>query len=70
TDGQDGAARAAGAMVRPGLIREARAAGFNPEQALADNDSAGCFAVYGALVNPGPTFTNVNDLRAVVILPP
>ena len=69
TDGQDGAARAAGAMVWPGLIRQARAAGVNPEQALADNDSAGCFAAYDALVTPGPTFTNVNDLRAVVILP-
>ena len=68
TDGADGASGAAGALVEPGVMRAARAEGFDPDAALAENDSAGYFAARGALVNPGPTFTNVNDFRAVLIL--
>jgi hydroxypyruvate reductase len=68
TDGADGAAKAAGALVPPGFIRTARAAGFDPEKALMENDSASCFADAGLLVNPGPTFTNVNDFRAIVVM--
>lgn len=67
TDGADGAAGAAGALVEPGMMRNARAAGFDPEAALAGNDSAPYFAARGCLVQPGPTFTNVNDFRAVLI---
>ncbi|MHB1207041.1 MAG: glycerate kinase type-2 family protein [Rhodospirillaceae bacterium] len=68
TDGQDGASGAAGALVRPGMIRHARSNGWNLEKALADNDSASFFGACNALVTPGPTFTNVNDFRAIVIL--
>ena len=67
TDGQDGASGAAGALVRPGLARHARNSGRSPEKALADNDSGPFFSAFNALVTPGPTFTNVNDFRAVVI---
>ena len=67
TDGQDGASGAAGALVRPGMIHHARNNGRNPEKALADNDSAPFFRACNALVTPGPTFTNVNDFRAIVI---
>ncbi len=68
TDGADGASGAAGALVEPGIMKQARAEGFDPDKALAENDSAPYFAARGALVNPGPTFTNVNDFRAVLIL--
>jgi hydroxypyruvate reductase len=67
TDGQDGASGAAGALVCPGLARHARKNGRSPEKALADNDSAAFFRANNALVTPGPTFTNVNDFRAIVI---
>ena len=67
TDGQDGASGAAGALVQPGLIRRARERGLNPEKALADNDSATFLKACDALAPSGPTFTNVNDLRAIVI---
>lgn len=67
TDGHDGASGAAGALVQPGMIRYARNMGWSPEKALADNDSASLLAACNALVPFGPTFTNVNDLRAVVI---
>ena len=49
-------------------MRAAKVAGFDPVAALAENDSARYFADRGALVNPGPTFTNVNDFRAVLVL--
>ncbi len=67
TDGADGASGAAGALVEPGAMKRARAEGFDPAKALAQNDSAPYFAARGALVNPGPTFTNVNDFRAVLV---
>jgi hydroxypyruvate reductase len=67
TDGQDGASGAAGALVRPGMIGDARRNGRSPEKALADNDSATFLKACNALVTPGPTFTNVNDFRAIVI---
>jgi len=67
TDGNDGASGAAGALVPPGTIRRARAMGLNPDKALADNDSASLLGACDALIPYGPTFTNVNDLRAIVI---
>jgi hydroxypyruvate reductase len=70
TDGRDGASGAAGAVLGPGLLSGAQARGSDPARALAANDSGGFFAAFGGLFDPGPTFTNVNDLRAILVLPP
>ncbi len=67
TDGVDGAAEVAGAIVTPTtLARSARDAG----QALHDNDAHSYFAAIGDQVITGPTLTNVNDFRAILIVPP
>ncbi|MCB1545463.1 MAG: glycerate kinase, partial [Rhodoblastus sp.] len=47
----------------------ARAAGPDSAAMLADNDSTGFFEAIGDLLRPGPTLTNVNDLRAILIDP-
>lgn len=67
TDGHDGASGSAGALVQPGMIRRARQMGWSPERALADNDSASFLGACNALMPLNPTFTNVNDLRAIAI---
>ncbi|TKA95052.1 glycerate kinase, partial [Cereibacter changlensis] len=48
----------------------ARALGRDPGTALAANDAHGFFAALGDQVITGPTLTNVNDFRAVLIAPP
>lgn len=68
TDGVDGAAEVAGALVGPDTLRRARAEGVDPALALARNDAHGFFGRIGAQVVTGPTLTNVNDFRAVLIL--
>ncbi|TCO73992.1 glycerate kinase type-2 family protein [Rhodovulum euryhalinum] len=70
TDGVDGAAEVAGAVIGPGTLARAHAAGCVADAALAANDSHGFFAALGDQVIPGPTLTNVNDFRAILILPP
>ena len=67
TDGIDGTEDAAGAIVAPDTLARARAAGLSPRAVLAAHDSYGLFAATGDLVVTGPTLTNVNDLRAVLI---
>jgi len=67
TDGVDGAAEVAGAVVTPDTLRAAAAAGIDAAQALARNDSHGFFAAVGGQVITGPTLTNVNDFRAILI---
>ena len=67
TDGVDGREEVAGALVGPDTLARARAAGLAPRQALADNDGHGFFGVLGDAVVTGPTLTNVNDFRAVLI---
>ena len=67
TDGIDGTGSNAGAVYRPGLVAKARALGRDPRAALDANDGYGFFAALGALVETGPTLTNVNDFRAIVI---
>ena len=67
TDGIDGTESNAGAVYRPGLAAKARALGLDPRAALDANDGYGFFAALGALVETGPTLTNVNDFRAVAI---
>ena len=67
TDGIDGTESNAGAVYRPGLMAEARTRGLDARAALAENDGHGFFAALGALVETGPTLTNVNDFRAVLV---
>ncbi len=67
TDGIDGSEDNAGALVLPDSLARAAAAGLNPRELLADNDAHGFFAAIGDLVMTGPTFTNVNDFRAILI---
>ena len=67
TDGIDGTESNAGAVYRPGLVAKARVLGLDPRAALDANDGFGFFAALGALVETGPTLTNVNDFRAVAI---
>ena len=67
TDGLDGNSNAAGAILRPNSLARARQLGLDPQQALEDHDSATLFAAIGDLVVTGPTGTNVNDIRAILI---
>jgi glycerate 2-kinase len=67
TDGVDGREDIAGALIGPDTLARARAAGLDPRAALADNDGHGFFGALGDAVVTGPTLTNVNDFRAVLI---
>ena len=67
TDGIDGTEDAAGAIIAPDTLARARAAGFEPRAVLAAHDSYSLFDRIGDLVKTGPTLTNVNDFRAVLI---
>ena len=66
TDGIDGLSDHAGALVDGGTADRIRAAGLDPESALADNDSATALAAAGDAVVTGPTGTNVCDVTVVV----
>jgi hydroxypyruvate reductase len=67
SDGIDGSEDNAGALVTPDSLTRARAAGLDPLARLADNDGYGFFQALDDLVITGPTLTNVNDLRAILI---
>jgi glycerate 2-kinase len=67
TDGVDGAEEAAGAIVTPDSLERARQLGLNARASLADNDGHGFFGALGDQVITGPTLTNVNDFRAVLV---
>ncbi len=67
TDGVDGVEAVAGAVCGPDTLARAWAAGLNPRHALADNDGHGFFGALGDAVITGPTRTNVNDFRAILI---
>ena len=67
TDGVDGADELAGAVLTPDTIERAWAQGINPRSSLDDNDGHGFFQALGDSVVTGPTLTNVNDFRAIVI---
>ncbi|SDK41084.1 glycerate kinase type-2 family protein [Aliiruegeria lutimaris] len=69
TDGVDGAAEVAGAVVTPRTLARARDLGVDPAEALARNDAHTFFARLEDQVVPGPTLTNVNDFRAILVLP-
>lgn len=68
TDGVDGAIDVAGALLSPDTLARARALGIDPWQALSDNDAHRFFKALGDQVITGPTLTNVNDFRAVLVL--
>jgi hydroxypyruvate reductase len=67
TDGIDGTEDNAGAIVYPDSVARAEASGMSVKEALARNDAYGFFASIGDLVVTGPTLTNVNDFRAVLV---
>jgi glycerate 2-kinase len=67
TDGVDGAEEIAGAQVTPDTLARAWASGVNPRASLDDNDGHGFFRALGDSVITGPTLTNVNDFRAILI---
>ena len=67
TDGIDGSENNAGALLSPDSLSRASAQGLDPRKYLAANDSYGVFSALGDLVVTGPTRTNVNDYRAILI---
>jgi hydroxypyruvate reductase len=67
SDGIDGTEDAAGAIVTPVTLARARIANLDPRACLAAHDSYSFFAGIGDLVRTGPTGTNVNDIRAILI---
>jgi glycerate 2-kinase len=68
TDGIDGVEDNAGAVVTPETLPRAEAQGLKITDHLARNDAYGYFAALGDLVVTGPTHTNVNDFRALLVL--
>ena len=66
TDGIDGVSNFAGAIMDPGITVAARH--VDHQKLLDDNDSLGFFAAVGGLVKTGPTGTNVNDFRAILVI--
>ena len=69
TDGVDGVAEVAGAVIGPQTLKQATGAGWDARAALDRNDAHSFFAAINGQVVTGPTLTNVNDFRAVLILP-
>ena len=69
TDGIDGAEEVAGAIVTSDTLARAETRGIRAKASLADNDGHGFFEALGDQVVTGPTLTNVNDFRAVLVLP-
>ncbi len=67
TDGIDGTENNAGCILFPDSIARAAAEGANAKQLLEDNDGYGFFAAADGLIVSGPTLTNVNDFRAILI---
>ncbi|MBI3284411.1 MAG: glycerate kinase [Burkholderiales bacterium] len=68
TDGIDGSEDNAGALYSPESASRAAALGLHPGRMLDDNDGYGFFCALGDLLVSGPTRTNVNDFRAILIL--
>ena len=67
TDGIDGTEDNAGAVLEPDSLARAAKLGVDAKARLADNDGYGFYSALGALVVTGPTRTNVNDFRAILI---
>ena len=69
TDGIDGMDEIAGALLTPDTLARAAAAGLNARASLAGHDSHRFFGAIGDLIVTGPTLTNVNDIRAIIVAP-
>jgi hydroxypyruvate reductase len=67
TDGIDGSEENAGALLRPDTLKRAAAKKLSPAKLLANNDAFSFFSALDALVITGPTRTNVNDYRVILI---
>jgi len=67
TDGVDGTEEIAGAIIGPDILARAWSEGLRPAESLADNDGHGFFETLGCSIVTGPTMTNVNDFRAILI---
>jgi hydroxypyruvate reductase len=67
TDGTDGSGDNAGAMIAPDTLSRARKLGLDPTDTLIRNDAYSFFDILDDLVISGPTHTNVNDFRAIMI---
>jgi glycerate 2-kinase len=67
TDGVDGMDEVAGALLSPDTLARVRAKGLDPRRMLAGHDSHSLFDAAGDLIITGPTLTNVNDFRAILI---
>ncbi len=68
TDGIDGSEDNAGAVITPDTLARAGAAGLDARAYLDNNDAYGFFEVLGDLIISGPTLTNVNDFRAILVV--
>ncbi|MDP2578430.1 glycerate kinase [Shimia thalassica] len=68
TDGIDGTEDAAGAVIGPDFLERAQTKGLDGTVNLRNHDSYSLFEATGDLIRTGPTLTNVNDFRAVVVL--
>jgi glycerate 2-kinase len=69
TDGVDGTEDNAGAIMTPDTLQRAAARNLDAKRFLADNDGYSLFSALGDLIVTGPTLTNVNDFRAILIQP-
>jgi len=67
TDGVDGQAEIAGAVITPDTLQRAHALGMKPHDCLGNNDGHGFFGKLNDAVVTGPTLTNVNDFRAILV---
>lgn len=67
TDGVDGIEEVAGALVTPDTLARARARGLTPRTMLDGHDSHSLFGMIGDQIITGPTLTNVNDFRAILV---
>jgi hydroxypyruvate reductase len=67
TDGVDGLEEIAGAYLAPDTLARARARGIRPQERLDANDGHGFFEALGDAIVTGPTLTNVNDFRAILV---
>jgi hydroxypyruvate reductase len=67
TDGIDGSEDNAGAVLSPDALAVAASKGVNAKALLANNDGYGFFSALGSLVVTGPTRTNVNDYRVILV---
>jgi hydroxypyruvate reductase len=68
TDGKDGSEDNAGALFTPQIVEKAKELKLDSQQYLLTNDSFSYFKKIGGIVNTGPTYTNVNDFRAILVM--